>query len=29
MGRRPPEQAGAWEELAYTALGQDHSIAPA
>ena len=25
----PPEQAGAWEELAYTALGQDHSFAPA
>jgi hypothetical protein len=25
----PPEQAGAWEELAYTALGQDHSVPPA
>ena len=25
----PPEQAGAWEELAYPALGQDHSVPPA
>ena len=24
----PPEQAGAWEELAYTALAQNHSLTP-
>ena len=25
----PPEEADAWEDLAYTALAQDHSLGPA
>ena len=25
----PPDQADAWEELAYDAMGQDHAVPPA